>query len=698
MIPLTPRVAATLFTALAAAPALAQTASPVPLPPIQVEAPAEAERADGPVEGYRATRSATGTKTDTPLKDVPQAVNVIPRQVIEDQQVGRLADVLLLAPNVQPAGTNGGRGQNFFLRGFQSQTFAIDGVMMNPALNFPLVSRDLAAAERVEVLKGPASVLYGRGEPGGLINIVTRKPSASFGGSATLQAGSYDFYRAEGDVTGPLDAAGTLTARMTAALQTEGSFRYDNDDTREYLAPVLHWTPREDTRLALNYEHTEQDSQFDRGIPAYRNRVSVDRSKYYGEDWARYEATVDNLVLRGEHDVRDWLTLRQIVNYQWGETYRLASNSTSVNAAGTLLNRQALKQLEEMDSLDLQSEAIMTFDTGGIGHTLLAGYEYINADRAITQYNATLAAISLANPVYGAQPGNFNFQNRPLTRMTMMAGYLQDQIKLGPQWEALLGLRFDRLDQTSITQGRATLVDRSNVSPRAGLVYKPLPPLSLYASYSTSFSPQTTAIVGGGVPEPETGVQYEVGARYDLVPDRLSLGLALFEITKENVATADPAGSSQSVLTGEQRSRGIEVDLTGELARGWQVIAGVGLIDAEITRDNTIAVGNKLGGIPDVSASLWSTYRFLDGALRGFGLGGGVTYVGQRSGDHANTYGVDAYYRLDATLFYELNDRLRLSLTGRNLTDEHYIEQTVVRVENLPGAPMTVIAGVTAKF
>jgi iron complex outermembrane receptor protein len=687
------------FTVLIAVPAFAQTATDAPaqLPPIKVEGQQQEERADGPVDGYRATRSATGTKTDTPLKDVPQTVNVVPRQVIEDRQTTRLSDVMLTVPGVQANGTNGGRGQNFTLRGFQTQTMAVDGVLMSPAYNFGAVARDLANVERVEVLKGPGSVLYGRTEPGGIINLVTRKPTETFTGSATLQGGSYEFYRGEGTVSGPLDAAGTLTARMTAAVQTEGSFRYDNDDTRNFFAPVVNWTPREDTRLSFNYEHTEQDSQFDRGLVAVGNRVVLLRDKYYSEDWSRYDARVDTFTAKGEHDLNDWLTLRQVVNYNQGDTYRLVANPGTVNAAGTTLSRTALRQTEDFDSWDLQSDAIMKFQTGSIGHTVVTGYEYVNGDRTVVQQNYALASINIYNPVYGAPPGAATTRNMPITRMYINSLYAQDQIKLNEQWEVVLGLRYDKLDQTTVTNAVATRVDDHNWGPKAGVVFKPVPPLSLYANYSTSFNPQTTSIVGGGTPEPEKGIQYETGARYDLIPDKLSVGAAVYQITKENVATS--TGGGLSVLTGEQRSRGFETDVTGEILPGWNMIAGLSYTDAEVTSDLTTPVGNRLSNVPTFSGGLWSVYQFQTGELKGLGLGAGATYVGARKGDLANTYTVKAYTRFDATVFYDLNERIRLSLSGRNLTDREYVEQTVnSRVENLPGAPRTVIAGVTAKF
>ncbi|WP_341897823.1 TonB-dependent siderophore receptor [Ferrovibrio terrae] len=690
------------FALFTAASALAQTASPesppAQLPAITVEGQQVEERADGPVEGYRATRSATGTKTDTPLKDVPQTINVVPRQVIEDRQTTRLSDALLTVPGVQANGTNGGRGQNFTLRGFQTQTVATDGIMQSPALNFTPVTRDLANIERVEVLKGPSSVLYGRTEPGGLINLVTKKPTDTFTGSATLQGGSYDFYRGEGTVSGPLDAAATLTARMTAAVQTEGSFRYDNDDTRNFFAPVVNWAPRDDTRFTLGADHTEQDSQFDRGLVAVGNRVLLLKDRYYSEDWARYDARVDNVTAKGEHDLNDWLTLRQVVNYTVGDTYRLVANPGTVNTAGTTLSRTALRQTEDFDSWDLQSDAVMKFQTGSIGHTVVTGYEYVNGDRTVRQINYSLASISLYNPVYGAEPGTITSRNNVYTRMYINSLYAQDQIKLNDQWELVLGLRYDKLDQTTVTQNVATHVDDQNWGPKAGVVYKPVPRLSLYANYSTSFSPQTTAILGGGTPDPEKGVQYETGARYELIPDRLSVGAAIYQITKENVATASGV-TNFSVLTGEQRSRGFETDLTGEILPGWSVIAGWGYTDAEVTSDRTTPVGNRLANVPNFAGGLWSVYQFQSGQMKGLGLGAGVTYVGSRNGDLANTYSVDGYYRFDASVFYDLNDRIRLSLSGRNLTDQDYVEQTVnSRVENIPGAPMTVIAGVTAKF
>jgi len=237
------------------------------------------ETADGPVSGYRATRSATVTKTDTALRDIPQSIQVVPREVIEDQQATRLNDVMTNVSSVQPSSSRGGATDTFVVRGFRATSYAVDGVVTSPLAERPEVQRDLANIERVEVLKGPASVLYGRGDPGGLINLVTRRPTFEPEGSLNVEAGTQDFYRLGGDVSGALNTDKTLAGRLTIATQTDrGSRDTFRGNDRTFVAPSLFWQANDSTRVNLDLEFTHQSGQFDRGLVAVNGKVNLPAS------------------------------------------------------------------------------------------------------------------------------------------------------------------------------------------------------------------------------------------------------------------------------------------------------------------------------------------------------------------------------------------------------------------------------------
>ncbi|TNC15339.1 TonB-dependent siderophore receptor [Methylobacterium terricola] len=663
------------------------------------------EIATGPVQGYRATRSATATKTDTALRDLPQSVNVIPREVLVDRQETRLTDALFNVSNVQPAGTLQGRTETYNIRGFNTQTYAIDGVFLNQASNFFVTRRDLADVERIEVLKGPASVLYGRGDPGGVINIVTRQASFVPMADASVQGGSFGFRRVQGSVSGPIPSAEGLAGRVSFATEADPTFRNygGRDNTRNFVAPAFTWNPSPDTRVTFLGEFTKQDGQYDEGLTAFRGRVPLDNiARYYGEPWARYNAMANFGTLKVEHDFNENLMIRQVLNAQGGSFDLISPRATGVNAAGTVLSRRVTSTVSSYASVDSQTELVAKFDWLGLRHTALVGVEYINGYRHSYTTQGNIASVSFLNPTFGALPGPLSFQSDLRQKNELTGLYAQDQIELGYGLQLLLGVRYDTGDQfyfsrLPTSRSLPPTQELSGVSPRVGLIYRPAEPLALYASYSTSFKPQTANVLGAVNPAPETGEQYEVGARYDINPE-LTLSTAAFRITRDNVAASDPVNSGFSVITGQQRSEGVEADLAGTILPGWKVIGGVGYLDARITRDTTFAVGNRLVGVPAFSGSIWTTYQVQEGAWRGLGIGAGVTYVGKRFGDLNNSFTVGAYARVDAAVFYDLNEHARFSLNLRNLTDARYIEAPFNQFNNIPGAPFTVLATITGRW
>ncbi|GJE27219.1 Metal-pseudopaline receptor CntO [Methylobacterium organophilum] len=663
------------------------------------------ETAVSPVSGYRATRSGTATRTDTPLRDSPQSVNVVPREVLTDQQDLRLTDALQNVSNVQPAGTIQGRSDTFVIRGFKTQTYAIDGVLLNQANNFAVVTRDLADVERIEVLKGPASVLYGRGDPGGLINIVTRRPTFAPSADLTLQGGSFGFRRLQGSVSGAIPEIDGLAGRVSFALQDDPTFRNfgDRTNTRNFVAPAFTYSPSPDTRVSFVGEFTKVDSQYDEGLIAVNGRVPLDNiARYYGEPYSRYNAAANFGLLRVEHDLNENITLRQVLSAQGGGFDLLATRATGLTKRNTLVTRRDTGVASTYATVDSQSEVVAKFDLLGLRHTVLVGVEYTNGYRRAYTTQGNVASVSFLNPTFGAPPGALALQADLKQKNALASLYAQDQIELGAGFQLLLGIRYDDGEQFYFSR---TLSSRtipptqalSGTSPRVGLIYRPVEPLTLYASYSTSFKPQTDNVLNTVNPPPETGEQYEVGSRLDILPT-LTLSTAAFQITRNNVSANDPVHTGFSVITGQQRSEGVEADLAGEILPGWNVIGSVGYLDARITRDTTFAVGNRLLAAPTFSGSVWTTYQIQEGALRGLGIGAGVTYVGKRFGDLNNSYTVGAYTRVDAALYYDVDEHYRLAINARNLTNARYIEQPFNMFNNLPGAPLSVLATLTAKL
>ena len=674
------------------------------LAPSTITANAFVERADGPVDGYRATRSATGTKTDTALRDIPQSIQVVSRQVLEDQQINNLGDALTNVSSVQRGNTHGGSSESFVIRGFKATTYAVDGMLINPLVSRPEALRDLANVERIEVLKGPASVLYGRGNPGGLINLVTRQPSFTPEAEVKAQAGTYDFYRLEANASGPLDEAGTLAGRMTVATQTDRGFRDTfRDSKRTYVAPTLRWEPTDSTRVDAGAEYIDQTSPFDRGLIPQNGKISMNADRYLHEPWSRDKAQKASVWFRAEHDVNDWLTLRQMTRWDQSHKDRYVVDLRTLGADGRTLSRRATDSDERIKTLDMQFEAIARFATGGLKHTVLAGFEYIDGKRNVASDRASLASIDIFNPVYGALPGAFAFNEETDYKVESYSLYLQDQIDLSEQWKLIVGARYDDTRQRNSAIDASydvtrTNIDPSKVSPRLGLVYQPTDWLALYASYSTSFTPQSNIQRNGSVLDPEEGTQYEVGAKVDVIPDRLSATLSVFEITRENVAAPDPSDDNYSLQTGEQKVRGIELDVTGKPLEGWEIIGNISALDAKVTKDTAIDVGNRLDGVPIMSGSIWSSYQLQEGPMRGLGFGAGVIAVGERQGDIDNSYDVSGYARIDASVFYDINENVRISLNGRNLTDRKYIEVVAGTDGNYAGAPASAIAAVSVKF
>lgn len=683
---------------LQAGPAAAQSPpggqSPTQLSPIAVEGQQP--------EQYRAKSATTGTKTNTPIEKIPGSVQVVPRAVLDDQQTLRVEEALR---NV--SGTvfvDGGEGKTFFSRGF-SASIAQDGLSRTEFTDGDGYGGDLDSynVERIEVLKGPASVLYGRGNPGGTINIITKRPLADPAYSGRFTVGSFGLFRESIDFTGPLSADKQFAYRLNAVREDAESFRDEVESERTLFSPVLQWTPRAGTTFLLDGEYADIKQTPDVGLPRVGNGIlaGVPRERFLGEPTDEFRSYKHQGRARLEHALSDSTELKMTLVYSDTENSDWFTRGSALQANGRTLNRSIIDSKFHFEDVVFQTDVTTKADLAGLEHTFLVGLDMSQRETTSIFNSASASPIDVFNPVYGnsAPTGAFS-RFRQDTERRLGGLYVQDQIALSDELTFVAGGRFDKVVQEGWqpTQTLATKKDDA-FSPRAGLVYQPIKPISLYAAYSQSFTPPNgfPLSFGGEVLEAETADLYEAGVKASLLGDRLLATFALYRITRENVPTADLAHPGFQTSTGEQESRGFEVDLAGEIVRGWRIIAAYAYTDAEITRDANVRPGNRPAGIPEHSGSLWSTYELQDGSLQGLGAGGGVIYVGDRFGNNANTFEIENYTRTDATVFYrQPGYTLRFGIN--NVFDRDYFLNPTRQAFLMPGAPRTFLATIQATF
>jgi iron complex outermembrane recepter protein len=655
-------------------------------------------------EGYNPSTATTGTRIEAPLRDLPLTLQVVPRQVIEDRQIVNLTELADNVPGVEPVSGYGGLPSNdYYIRGFNAGESFRNGFR-----DFTFISpRDRANIERVEFLRGPASVLYGGGfNLTGAVNTVTERPLAEPRYQIEGTIGNYGFYRPELDLTGPLTEDGDLLYRLNLAYTNADSFRDFNERESIFVAPVLSWNIGPRTTLTAEFEYQNYDYVFDRGFPPGELFLDLPRDRFLFEpDLNRAEFDSYYFGYNIQHEFSDQWRVRQgfgglIVEGNTEAAVLANYDAPFVGADGRTLERNAERTDELQENFSLQTELIGEFSTGSIDHNLLFGVELARYKFAYDFFSAPLGSIDIFDPEYGDEPGEYSpsFFEEYGTRN--IGVYLQDLIYLTPDLIVLAGGRLDFNDSFyRDTLNDITTSEESDTffSPRLGLVYQPSDNTSLYFNWSNAFTPN---IFGGRtrtgeVFEPERGEQFEVGIKQEL-NDRLSANLALYDITRRNVTTADPEDPDFSIQTGKQTSRGIELDLTGEILPGWNMIATYAFTDAFVSEDNDIPEGDRLAGIPEHTASLWTTYEIQSGDLQGLGFGLGLVYVDEREAQLPNTgVTLPSYFRTDASLFYRRNN-WRAAVNIKNLFDVEYFNTQGFFIT--PQAPFTVLANVTVEF
>ncbi|MEH2081816.1 MAG: TonB-dependent siderophore receptor [Nostoc sp.] len=675
------------------------------------ETPTQTPQGDEPIElvvtgeqdGYRVPDSSIGTRTDTPLRDIPQSIQVIPQQVIKDQRATRLTEVLKNVPGVVVGGRSPRDPLNIYtIRGFGAFTDTLlNGVQDRSIGSVGFGSN--ANVERVEVLKGPASVLFGQGGLSGQVNIVTKQPLRDPFYSVEVTAGNYNAYNGAIDLSGALNDSKTVLYRLNASAGTTESF-IDFYNQQEYLiAPTVSWQISDRTKLTLEASYSLAQGPYDFGIPAQGSILpnpngEIPRNRSFSEPGL-------NNAANGAFRIGYNFEHRFSENWQARSVFQTSLFHLRRNILAPFGLRDDLRTIDrgiedfdyDENAYNLDNYLVAKLTTGSIKHQLVAGF---NLNRTDTNTNDTFSdttPLDIFNPVYGNITENFlpdfNFESR----QQQLGFYLQDQITLAENLKVLLGGRFDivnsefrdLLNQTSdFSQAEA-------FSPRLGIVYQPIQPLSFYASYSRSFSSGSSAF-GVGTPQPERGTQYEIGVKADLT-DRLAATLAFYDLTRTNLPTSDPNDPRLTILIGEQRSRGIEFDVSGEILPGWNIIAGYAYTDAVITEDSDLPVGNRLESVPRHALNLWTTYEIQSGSLKGLGFGVGAFYYGDQEADINNTVELPSYIRTDAAIYYK-RDNYQAAINIRNLFDSDYFVSAQNLNRIIPGDPLTIQGTITWQF
>jgi len=668
---------------------------------------------------YHTRNSSTATRTDTPLVDVPQAVSVVNRAQVQDQSAQNIGDVVRYVPGVAMAQGEGNRETPVLRGNATTSDFFVNGLRDDVQYY-----RDLYNIERIEILKGPNAMIFGRGGVGGVINRVTRVANFSNVSELSLQAGVEDNKRVTADVGRAFNEH--IAGRVTALYEDGQSYRDGVTLQRQGINPTLALRPGKNTTVTLAYEYFQDERVADRGVASQNGKpFPVKDSVFFGnpaQSPTDTELNISSMVI--DHQFGNGLSLRNRTLYgSYDKFYQNVFASSAVAANGDL-SFQAYFAATERQNLFNQTDLIYKLKTGRIEHTLLAGVELGrqrtdnlrlsgqfadgpdgNSDLDTT-FVGNVSNPTISEPLVGfIQGGSSDGNNESIT--TIAAIYLQDQIVLSSQLEAVIGLRFDQYDTDFLNRrtgvapaDREIKTEDGLLSPRLGLIYKPLEQASVYASYSLSYLPRSGEQLGSltlsnAAFDPEEYKNYEVGAKWDLRPD-LALTAAVYQLDRSNVIIPPVNSGDPSTLGDGARSKGIELGVSGNLTKAWSMAGGYAYQQNKLTAttSGTAQAGASLANLPRNTFSLWNRYDFTPQ----WGAGVGIYNRSATFASTSNAVKLDGYTRVDGAVFYRHSPTLRAQLNVENLLGEDYFVNAHNDNNILPGAPVQVRVAVTANF
>jgi len=682
---------------------------------------------------YATKQISTATRTDTALLDVPQSITVISQQQIRDQAIQGMADAVRYVPGIGITQGEGNRDGLVFRGNSSTADLFIDG-MRDDVQYF----RDTYNIDRIEAFKGPNAMIFGRGSPGGLLNRMTKVADWSNAREVGLQVGSWDKQRLTADIGQAV--SDRVAFRVTGVHEDSEGFRDGFELNRKGINPTLAIRAGASTLVTLGYEYFRDERTADRGIPSYQNPfggtrypVQTDRSQFFGDpDGSPTWVEVNAFNALVEHDFGGGMVLRNRTRYaDYDKFYQnvFAGNVTQ-RPTGDTVALSAYNDTTLRENLFNQTDLVFSATTGTIGHTFVTGVELgrqasdslrqngflptpVSAP-CLTGSTATNCVVPLGQPTValpvtyrnnssnGAGPAF----NSGVSKVA--AAYVQDQIDFSPQWQAVVGVRFDRFDvdftdlRNGVPAANRELSSTDNLwSPRAGLVYKPLDNVSLYASYGVTYLPRSGEQLSSLTPnaqslEPEEFRNYEIGAKWDIRPD-LAANAAVYRLNRSNAAVVDPADPTRLLLLSgdSQRVEGLELSLAGKLTDAWQVIGSYAWQDARTTQNvGTTPAGRVLAQTPRHSIGLWNRYDFT----AQWGLGLGTIYRDRSFASLSNAVTLKSYTRHDAAFYYTVNERFSAQLNVENLFDKTCFPSAHNDNNITPGSPRGAYLGMTLKF
>jgi len=654
---------------------------------------------------YVAATTSTATKTPTQLVDIPQSITVVSRELIKDQLMASMADVVRYTPGITMAQGEGHRDAPVIRGNATTADFYVNGVRDDVQY-----FRDLYNVERVEAVKGPNAMIFGRGGGGGVINRVTKEAAFVPFREIMLQGGSYGNKRVTTDFNQPL-FGDKLAFRLNGAYENSDSFRNYGNVERYGIAPTVTMPLGSETRVKLGYEYFRDQRVVDRGIPSFGGKplASAHRSTFFGNP---LESPSDAGVHLGSATIerqQGKLNLRNSTLFGSYDKFYQNVFPGAVNAAATLVSLSGYNTGTQRLNVFNQSDATYQLATGAVRHTLLAGAEFgrqaTDNLRQTAYFNGTATSIGapLSNPT-DFTPVTFRQSATDANNgavSNIAAGYVQDQVSITRFVQLVGGLRFDRFDLRFLNnrnQDRRRRVDHL-WSPRAGLVFKPVTPMSVYLNYSVSYLPSSgdqfaSLDATSETLKPEKFTNYEAGFKWD-IRRSLSVTSAVYRLDRTNTRTVNPNDPAQILQTGAQRTKGFELGLNGTLTSRWSVAGGYGYQDAFIHRATAGAVqGAKVAMVPLYTFSMWNNYRILQRLSGGLG----IIHQADMWAGIDNTVRIPRFTRADAAVYYSLTEKLRLQANVENLTDRQYFSTAHSNNNITPGYARAVRMGLTIRF
>ncbi len=727
------RSALTSFILMAGSSALAE-GSDVNLPQIDVKA--ERINDTKPVKGYNAKKSSSSARTDTELRDTPQSITVIPQDLIKDQSIQSITQAVQYVPGVQAAQGEGNRDNVIFRGNVSSANFFLNGLRDDVE-----TYRDLYNTDRLEVLKGPNGMAFGRGGAGGAINRITKQAGWSPISELIASYGVYNQKRIVGDYGQAINDE--VAFRVSAVYENSDSYRDGVDLERFGITPTVTIRPDEQTKIVLSTEYFNDKHTTDRGVPSRENAIGEPRfnrrpfeignsDRFFGNpslspmqtETVAFNATI-------EHSFNSGIDVKNNTRYaHYNKYYQNVFADSSIATDGNFTVR-GYRDTTARENLINQTDLTYTAHWGSVEHKLLAGLElttqqtdnsllaaffnnnFTDTGTEVT-LNANISSKTGSTPVSFVKNlvnDNNSFLNNSST-INVIGVYAQNQIRLSEHWQAIVGLRHDRFSTDFIGTGRRggtgadqndVVTDNINVtdnflSPRAGLIFKPIEAVSIYTNYSVAYTPRagdqlTSLSVTTATFKPEKFINYEIGAKWD-VNSNLALTAAIYKLNRENILAADPnSTSNKQILVDGQQTKGIELGIAGNITDKWSIFGGIALQDGKITKqqgsgDDAILKGAKLAQTPDRTLSLWNKYEINDMWSVALGIVSTSNRYAALPTASESTL-LPGYTRYDAAIYGKLNEKLRLQINLENLTNKDYVLYADNNNNITPGSPVT---------